>query len=214
MSSVRDLKHEYDGGFSIDIPSWEILDDGVTALWGPSGAGKTSVFRILLGLDPCPSLVWKHEGEDLARLPAPQRRLGVVFQTFELFPHMTARENISFAARARRRPAVASEGLFAELIEMLALNPFLERKVGLLSGGEAQRVALARALIGEPRILLLDEPFSSLDADLRQEARALVARLVRLRKTPTLLITHDPDDLHMLATKVTEIKNGRLVSGH
>src|SRR5665213_3519436 len=103
MSLVRGLIREYDG-FKIDIPVWDIADRGITALWGPSGAGKTSVFRLLIGLEPCPGLEWIFAGEDLAAVPAPDRCLGVVFQTLELFPHMTAEENILFAAHARRLP--------------------------------------------------------------------------------------------------------------
>src|SRR5882762_2710258 len=98
MSLVEQLEKKYDD-FTIDIPRWEILDKGVTALSGPSGSGKTTVFRILIGLIPCPGMMWNFGDVDLARLPVGERRLGVVFQSLELFPHMTARENIFFAAR-------------------------------------------------------------------------------------------------------------------
>src|SRR5271165_2213509 len=100
MSLVKGLVRDYDG-FTLSIPTWEIPDQGITALWGPSGSGKTTAFRLLIGLEPCPGLSWTFAELDIAALPVPQRRLGVVFQTLELFPHMTARENILFAARAR-----------------------------------------------------------------------------------------------------------------
>jgi ABC-type sulfate/molybdate transport systems ATPase subunit len=210
VSWVRNLKHDY-GDFKIEIPEWEILDQGVTALWGPSGAGKTSVFRLLLGLDkPEPGFTWKFGDVDLASLSTPERRLGVVFQTLELFPHMTARENIWFAVEARGIPRARAEGHLQSLSETLALGGFLERRTSVLSGGERQRVALARALIGEPRLLFLDEPFSALDAGLRSEARSLVKRVIEREKIPTVLITHDPEDLGVLATRVTKIDNGRL----
>ena len=210
MSWVRNLKHDY-GDFKIDIPEWEILDQGVTALWGPSGAGKTSVFRLLLGLDrPEPGFTWQFGEVDLATLPTPERRLGVVFQTLELFPHMTARENVWFAVEARGIPRDRAEAHFKTLTETLALGSFLDRRTSLLSGGERQRVALARALIGEPRLLFLDEPFSALDAHLRSEARALVKRVIEREKIPTVLITHDPEDLGVLATRVTKLKDGHL----
>lgn len=211
MSWVRGLKHDY-GDFTIDIPEWEILDQGVTALWGPSGAGKTSVFRFLIGLETCRSLSWEFKGEDLAKLPVPKRRLGVVFQSLELFPHMTARENIAFAAEARRIDASEASVRIEELSMLLGLNAALDRRATLLSGGEKQRVALARALIGQPRILFLDEPFSALDADLRHEARTLVKRVIEVEKIPAVLITHDREDLSALAAKVSEINNGRLVT--
>ncbi|MES2965197.1 MAG: ATP-binding cassette domain-containing protein [Bdellovibrionota bacterium] len=212
MSWVRNLKHDY-GDFKIDIPEWEILDQGVTALWGPSGAGKTSVFRLLLGLDrPEVGFSWKFGDVDLAALATPERRLGVVFQTLELFPHMTARENIWFAAEARGIERTRAEAHLNSLVETLAIGSFLDRRAIVLSGGERQRVALARALIGEPRLLFLDEPFSALDANLRQEARALVKRVIEREKIPTVLITHDPEDLGVLATRVTQLQGGRLVS--
>src|SRR5690348_14214583 len=103
MSLVEGLQKRFDD-FEIDIPRWEILDRGITALSGPSGSGKTSVLRMLIGLEPCPGLRWMFKGEDLARMSLADKRLGVVFQSLELFPHMSARENILFAARARKIP--------------------------------------------------------------------------------------------------------------
>ncbi len=213
MSTVKNLRADY-GDFKIDIPEWSILDEGVTALWGPSGAGKTSVFRLLLGLDRAePGFSWDFRGEDLARLSTPDRRLGVVFQTLELFPHMTARGNILFASDSRRIPRAEAETHLRSLAETLGLTPLLDRRASVLSGGERQRVALARSLIGKPRILFLDEPFSALDADLRSDARRLVAQAIATEKIPTVLITHDREDLTVLASKTTEISHGRLVSG-
>ncbi len=210
MSLVKNLRADY-GDFKIDIPEWEILDDGVTALWGPSGAGKTTVFRLLLGLDqPKPGFEWNFRGENLAALPTPERRLGVVFQSLELFTHMNARENIMFAAEARGIASSEASTHLKSLVETLGLSSSLERRASVLSGGERQRVALARALIGKPRLLFLDEPFSALDADLRTEARNLVRTAIAAEKIPTVLITHDRSDLDSLATKVTEIHNGRI----
>lgn len=212
MSLVEGLVRSY-GDFTIDIPRWEIADSGVTALWGPSGAGKTTVFRILIGLETCPGLHWRFGDVDLASLPIPERRLGVVFQSLELFPHLSARENIWFAARARGLSGAAVEARFDRLVEDLRMSSFLARRASVLSGGEAQRVALARALIGEPRFLFLDEPFSSMDAELRGDARALVRRTLEHFGVPTLLITHDESDLRDLARDVVRIRDGRLVDG-
>ena len=213
MSSVKNLRADY-GDFRIDIPEWTILDEGVTALWGPSGAGKTSVFRLLLGLDKAEKgFTWDFRGENLAALSTPERRLGVVFQTLELFPHMTARQNIMFAAESRTISRDSAETHLRSLSETLGLVPLMDRRASILSGGERQRVALARALIGKPRVLFLDEPFSALDADLRSGARELVREAIAAEKIPTVLITHDREDLNVLAAKVSEIKDGRLVSG-
>ena len=211
MSRVENLLIEYPD-FRIDIPSWEILDQGVTALWGPSGAGKTTVFRALLGLEPVQSLKWIVEGEDLAQLSTPKRKLGVVFQTLDLFPHMSARENIRFAAQARELSSAETKQREEELVLTLKMSGFIDRSASVISGGEKQRVALARAMIAKPRVLFLDEPFSSLDADLKSEARTLVKSAVSAWRIPTVLVTHDKDDLTALASKVSEIRDGRIVS--
>jgi ABC-type sugar transport system ATPase subunit len=209
MSLVKNLVRRY-SDFTLDIPLWEIPDQGVTALSGPSGSGKTTAFRLLIGLDPCPGLEWHMGGQDLGRLPVPQKNLGVVFQSLELFPHMTAEQNIRFAATARQMPEQQTAEKLKELVADLRLEACLQRKAAVLSGGEAQRVALARAVIAQPRFLFLDEPFSSLDLELRVEARALVRKTIERLQIPTLLITHDPEDLKALAQQVVRIREGRL----
>ena len=211
MSWVRNLKHDY-GDFQIEIPAWEILDQGVTSLWGASGAGKTSVFRLLLGLDrAAKGFSWDFNGVDLAKLSTPDRKLGVVFQTLELFPHLSAKENILFAAESRAISRSDSDAHLRELVKVLSLESCLDRRASFLSGGERQRVALARALIGRPRILFLDEPFSAMDSGLRSEARNLVRRAIENEGLPTVLITHDRDDLEAFGGKVSEIQRGRII---
>jgi ABC-type Fe3+/spermidine/putrescine transport system ATPase subunit len=210
MGLVQNLIRDY-GDFKVDISSWTIEDKGITALWGPSGSGKTSIFRLLIGLEPCPGLKWEFNGVDLAQLPVPERRLGVVFQTYELFPHLSAEENIQFAAQARKIPKDQTAKDLQELIEELQLQGCRTRQAYLLSGGEKQRVALARALIGQPRFLFLDEPFSAIDEDLRDDARQLVKRVIEHRRIPTLLITHDRRDVAFLAHQMVEILDGRIV---
>jgi sulfate transport system ATP-binding protein/putative spermidine/putrescine transport system ATP-binding protein len=211
VSLVENLRHDY-GDFKLEIPSWEILDTGVTALCGPSGSGKTSVFRMLLGLEKNPNFSWIFKGEDLAKKKTPERRLGVVFQSYDLFPHMTARENILFAAKARKVPTERAEKRLKEISQTLKMDSFLDRKASLCSGGEKQRIALARAIIGEPQILLLDEPFSALDSNLRQESRKLVKDLIEKEKIPTVLVTHDKEDVDFLANKVSYIENGSITN--
>lgn len=210
MSLVEDLYCDY-GDFKIEIPRWEILDQGVTVLVGPSGSGKTSVFRLLIGLEPAPRLKWMFKGVDLARLPVPSRRLGVVFQSLDLFPHLSAEENILFAAKARRLPSTEAREKLDHLVSRLSLGSVLKKSAQVLSGGERQRVALARALIGRPQILLLDEPFSALDENLRQESRELVKSVLREEKIPALLITHDEKDVRSLADQVSRIEAGRIL---
>lgn len=209
MSFVENLHKDYDG-FHLKIPKWEILDQGVTALWGPSGSGKTSVFRVLLGLEACADLSWRWGDQDLAKLSTPERNLGVVFQGLELFPHLTAKENIFFGAKARKIAEDLAWDRFKKMDQVLNFGRFADRKADLLSGGEKQRVALARALMTFPRMLFLDEPFSALDEDLKAEARDLLKNLLQETQTPALLITHDRRDLKELASKITEIRDGQI----
>ncbi len=211
MSTIKNLFLKFEE-FSIDIGELELLDQGVTALWGASGSGKTTVFRTLCGLIDCPSLEWEFQGERLDQLSPGERRLGVVFQSLDLFPHMTAKDNIMFAAKARSISQEVANKDLEHLSEVLEMNRFLNRKAHLLSGGESQRVALARALISQPRILLLDEPFSALDRDLRLEARRLLNSLLQEKPIPVFMITHDSEDIDELATRVCRIEMGQITS--
>lgn len=210
MSIVEVLKIKK-GNFELNLSQWEIPDQGVHVLWGSSGSGKTTVLRSLLGLDSPKEFIWKFLGLDLAKLKAPERRLGVVFQTLDLFHHMTAEENILFAAKARGLKDQEAQEVLADWSKKLGMESFLKTKTSNISGGEAQRVALLRALIGRPRMLLLDEPFSQLDPDLRKESRGILKKFISEMSIPTLLITHDLDDVKDLATSQSTIKNGRII---
>jgi len=214
LSKIKNLTRIYKdagGNFSIEIPEWIIADSGITALCGPSGSGKTSVIRLMLGLDDAPKLEWWWGELNLMSLPIGERRMGVVFQNYDLFPHLTARENILLAAKVRKIPPEVVQNKMAELVGRLQLQNCLDRPAQVLSGGERQRVALARALIGEPRFLFLDEPFSALDAGLRDEARALVKQMLSAYKIPTLMVSHDKEDVRVLADHMVHIQGGRLV---
>ncbi|MCX7979224.1 MAG: ATP-binding cassette domain-containing protein [Bdellovibrionaceae bacterium] len=211
MSLVRDLRFDF-GDFSVDVPQMEIPDKGVTVLSGPSGSGKSSILRALIGLIQVPQMVWEFQGEDLNRLPIPERRLGVVFQNYDLFPHMSVYENVLFAARARRIPESEFLERYRRISSLLHLEEFAHRKASVVSGGERQRAALARAVIGRPRVLLLDEPFSALDSHLRSESRNLVKELVKTLEIPALLVTHDEEDVRVLADERIYIEKGRIKS--
>ena len=207
MSLIENLRHQYDD-FLIDIPRWELSDEGISSLQGPSGSGKTSVIRLLLGLDACPGLLWKIQGVDVAQLPVREKKLGVVFQSLDLFPHMTAEQNWLFGRESRGLDL--SSALVKEIPHRLKIDGLAKQNVMTMSGGERQRVALARALLLEPRFLFLDEPFSALDIELRSAARALVREVIRSMRIPTLLITHDPEDVRELSDHQFKIQNGKL----
>lgn len=199
------------GNFSLKIDSLSIADKGVTAFTGASGAGKTTFFNTLIGIHNPAGWSWQFKDENLAELSISGRRLGVVFQTYDLFPHLSAKENIQLIFRVRNT-AEKFEETIEPYLARLALKKCWNTKAADLSGGEKQRVALLRALICKPRILLLDEPFAALDADVKTEARALVKSLITDLDIPTYLITHDEADIEALAQQVIFIQNGQFAS--
>jgi sulfate transport system ATP-binding protein/putative spermidine/putrescine transport system ATP-binding protein len=165
-----------------------------------------------MGLDESPGWSWKLGDIDLATQPVDKRRLGVVFQSYELFPHLTAEENIAFAAEARGLGKQETQTKIAKLLKSLDLERARATRAIHLSGGEKQRVALARALVGNPIALLLDEPFSALDEELKAQARTLVGDVTKDLQIPVLMITHDQRDLNVLSTRAYRLKSGRIVS--
>lgn len=209
MSLIKNLFYKI-GHFQLNVPEWAFSDEGVTALTGDSGSGKTTILKILCGLVPCPQLSWKFQGQDLAQLPPPDRKLGVCFQDLRLFPHLTARENILFAIQARGVLFKERKKDFEEMINFLGLENSLDLFISELSGGEKQRVALARALIVKPKILLLDEPFSYLDANNKRQARRLTRDLVKKYSIPLLLISHDREDIKDLANEEFYLDQGKI----
>jgi ABC-type Fe3+/spermidine/putrescine transport system ATPase subunit len=207
--SVVEVFYRELSDFNVDIRDWKISDSGITALWGPSGAGKTTIIKGLLGLDPKCKVVWKLNNIDIAKVPLGKRRLGVVFQDLALFNHLKAEENILFPVNKKIHQHWQED--FEMLVNELGLMRILDRPVHQLSGGEKQRVALARALINRPEMLLLDEPFSSLDESVRGAAREVVKKLNKKFSCPMLLVTHDRQDVQVLADKVSYIDAGKIV---
>lgn len=206
MSYIKNLNIQYDD-FSLNIETLEVSDQGITLLQGPSGIGKTTFLRCLMGLEKN-NFEWEFQGENLAALPPPQRRLGVVFQSVELFSNLTVIENILFHARARNLSPEAYRKKLQRWLEVSGLEKKINQKVQTLSGGEKQRVALLRALIGQPKILLLDEPFSALDQRLKKELRDLIKEIVREEKIPCLVVSHDENDATNFADHVIIFENG------
>lgn len=209
MSCIQNLIKDY-GDFKIQVDRVEIPDEGITLVQGPSGAGKTSFLRVLMGLDSCKSFSWEFQGQDLAKLKSRDRHLGVVFQSLELFPHMTAYENIYFHARARKISRVIFEKNMESLFEISKMRPHFKKPVRHLSGGEKQRVALLRAFAGNPQILLLDEPFSSLDLELKQNLKSFLETALGLKKIPCLMVSHDPEDAQY-AKKILFFSEGKII---
>lgn len=196
----------------------------IVALLGPSGCGKTSLLRAIAGLEEPSSGEIVIGGRTVSTSPDPasstkrtwvqpeQRDVGMVFQDGALFPHLTVHQNIVFGLRAARkkysRPEIAAR--VAELLELVDLADYGDRMPGTLSGGQQQRVALARSLAPQPKVLLLDEPFSALDTALRVQVRAEVARIVRDIGVTTIFVTHDQDEAFVLGDKVAVMRRGRI----
>lgn len=212
MSLVKKINIHYED-FHLQVDELEIPDQGITLIQGPSGAGKTTFLRILMGLDPLvrSNFEWIFNGEDLAKKNPPDRKLGVVFQGGELFPHMTVKENILFHAIARKISKDTYTKKLEQYVKIAKLENKLNQKVSTLSGGEKQRVALLRALIGQPKILLLDEPFSALDPALKTELKAFLKEIVKIDQKPCLIVSHDEKDADDLANFVIIFEGGKVL---
>lgn len=211
MSVVKNLCKEFPE-FSVEIKEWSVDDQGITVLWGASGSGKTTIVRTLSGIDPLPGFEWHRGGKDVGRIPAHKRGVGVVLQHYGLFPHLTAEENIFFPIEAQKRDKKEARVLFDKWTAILKIQDILGRKAHVLSGGEQQRVALARALITQPQYLILDEPFSALDPDLKSSARHLLKTVLEEEKIGGLLVTHDREDVAALAQHVVILQKGRIIA--
>ncbi len=173
---------------------------------GPSGVGKSTFMEALCGFIGNKEFQWGIGREILSDVPPHKRHLGVVFQNYELFPHMSSEKNIEFPLLVKGIKKKDRGNLLQEMKVKLFLTDCWHTKATLLSGGEAQRVALARAIVSKPKVLFLDEPFSSLDIEIKNEARKLTANVVREFQIPVLLISHDPSDATPFAAEVVRLE--------
>ncbi|WP_306232316.1 ABC transporter ATP-binding protein [Agrococcus beijingensis] len=205
------VRVEYDGQVALEGLDLEVREGEFFTLLGPSGCGKSTALRALAGfIEPTAGSLWV-DGRDVTRVPSEGRGVGMVFQSYALFPSMTVRENIAFGLRVQRRAAGERRELVDRVAEQVGLAPAqLERGVAELSGGQQQRVAIARALVLEPRILLLDEPLSNLDAKLRVQLRGELQRLQRELGVTTLYVTHDQDEALALSDRIAVLSDGRV----
>jgi thiamine transport system ATP-binding protein len=204
--SVHDLTVRYGDLAAVSDVDLAVADGEVVALLGPSGCGKSTLLRAVAGLEPAAAgrVCW--DGADLARVPVHRREFGLVFQDGQLFPHRDVAGNVAFGLRMRRLGPTRER--VAELLELVGLSGYEDRRVTELSGGEAQRVALARALAPRPRLLLLDEPLSALDRVLREQLALDLARV--LTGSTALVVTHDHDEAFTLADRVAVMRAGRI----
>ncbi len=208
--SVRDLTVHYGSFAAVRDAGLDIADGEVLALLGPSGSGKSTLLRAITGLEPPTSGTVRWDGEDLSGVPVHRRGFGLVFQDGQLFPHKDVASNIAFGLRMHGVPRAEHAERVRALLDLVGLEGYGRRRVTELSGGQAQRVALARALAPEPRLLLLDEPLSGLDAGLREQLAIDLAALLRRSKITALLVTHDQEEAFTLADRVAVLDDGEI----
>jgi sulfate transport system ATP-binding protein len=210
MIEVRGLTKRFGTFYALDEVSLEVPGGGLVALLGPSGSGKTTLLRILAGLERPDRGSALLDGVDLASQSARQRNVGLVFQHYALFRHLDVYENIAFALRVRKRPEAEVDARVRELLSLIQLESLEHRLPSQLSGGQRQRVALARALAARPRVLLLDEPFGALDAQVRAELRGWLRRLHDEIHLTTVFVTHDQDEAFEVADRVVVMNRGKI----
>jgi sulfate/thiosulfate transport system ATP-binding protein len=207
---ARNLVKRFGGFVALDDVSVTVPDGSLTALLGPSGGGKSTLLRVIAGLEQPDAGDVLIGGESMVGVPAQQRGVGLVFQHYAAFKHMNVRDNVAFGLKIRKRPKAEVRARVDELLTLVHLQGFADRYPAQLSGGQRQRMALARALAVEPRVLLLDEPFGALDARVRRELREWLRRLHDEVHVTTIFVTHDQEEAMEVAEQIVVINEGRI----
>ncbi|WP_028660273.1 ABC transporter ATP-binding protein [Nocardioides insulae] len=208
--SLDHVTVEYDGVPAVRDVSLELPDAAVLAVLGPSGSGKSTLLRAVAGLEPAAGTIsW--DGRSLAGVPTHRRGFALMFQDGQLFGHLTVARNVGYPLKLRKVRGSAASSRIEELLALVGLEGYADRLPGTLSGGERQRVALARALAVEPKLLLLDEPLSALDAGLRERLAGDLARILRESGTTALMVTHDQEEAFAVADRLAVMRAGHLV---
>jgi sulfate/thiosulfate transport system ATP-binding protein len=208
--SARHITKRFGSFVALDDVTVEIPSGSLTALLGPSGGGKSTLLRVMAGLEPPDTGVVELDGSDATSLPPQRRNVGFVFQHYAAFKHMTVFRNVAFGLEIRKRPKDEIRRRVTELLELVHLEAFADRMPAQLSGGQRQRMALARALAVEPSLLLLDEPFGALDAQVRKELRNWLRRLHDQMHVTTVFVTHDQEEAMDVADRIVVMANGRV----
>lgn len=190
---------------NLNLPSGKMI-----TFLGPSGSGKSTLFRLVAGLDDASEGNIRFDGEDVTRHPAHKRNVGMVFQNYALFPHLNVWENISYGLKLQKRPKAERRARAEELLELIKLPHIADRSIKQLSGGQQQRVSIARALAKEPRLFLLDEPLSALDAKLREHMQTELCDLQQTLGITTIVVTHDQREAMTMSDVVVVIDQGEI----
>jgi multiple sugar transport system ATP-binding protein len=209
--SLEKVNKVYENGFhAVHDLSLDIADGEFMVLVGPSGCGKTTALRMVAGLEDITAGVLRIGGKEVNDESPKERDIAMVFQNYALYPHMTVAQNIGFALKLRKLPKAELDAKVKEAADILGLTDWLDRKPGQLSGGQRQRVAMGRAIVRQPSVFLMDEPLSNLDAKLRVQMRAEVARIQRHLGVSTIYVTHDQIEAMTMGDRVTVMREGRL----
>ncbi|GGH50584.1 ATP-binding cassette domain-containing protein [Frigidibacter albus] len=210
--TLRNIAKTYPGGTRALLPTdLDIAEGEIVSLLGPSGCGKTTLLRIIAGLETADAgAEIRFKDDDITHQPVERRKVGMVFQSYALFPNMSVRGNIGYGLKMQGLPRAQIDARVDEVIALCRLEPYAGRAITALSGGQRQRVALARAFAPRPRLLLLDEPLSALDAALRGQLRDELAALLRQFGITAIFVTHDQDEAMAIADRVAVMSQGRV----
>lgn len=198
-------KNEVLKGISLNIEQGEFV-----SLLGPSGCGKSTLLRCLSGLETIDRGTFVLDGKDVTETPAQNRNIGMVFQQYSLFPNMTVEENLSFPLTIQKMPKADQKAKIDDVLEIVGLTDKKKAYPGNLSGGQQQRVALARAIISRPKVLLLDEPLSAIDAKLRKNLQIEIRRIQQELNITTIFVTHDQDEAMSMSDRICLLNNGNI----
>ena len=207
---IKNITKKFGTVTAVDNVSLDIAQDEFVCILGPSGCGKTTLLRLIAGLEEANEGELFIDGENLIKVAAQHRNFGIVFQSYSLFPNMTIAENVGYGLMIRKVPKPEIDKRVEQLLEQVHLSDQSEKLPHLLSGGQQQRVALARALAVDPKLLLLDEPLSALDAKVRKTLRIEIREVQKTLGIPTVMVTHDQEEAMTMADRIVCMKDGKI----
>lgn len=208
MLSLKHIKKSFDNQSVLKDITLDIYDGEIVSILGPSGSGKTTLLNIILGIVESDSGEMLFNDTDITKMPMEQRGFNIVFQDYALFPNLNAYKNIIYGLK--NDPSISTKEEVDELIDLLGLQPHLDKRIDQLSGGQKQRVALARTMVMKPKILLLDEPLSALDGVIKESIKERIKRIAKEYNLTTIIVTHDPEEALTLSDRVLIINEGEI----
>lgn len=205
MLSLKNISFSYDGKHQVlEDVSFDVKQGEIIAILGSSGSGKSTLLNIIAGLEFPTGGKTMLNDVDITNLECEKRKIGLIFQDYALFPHLTVEKNVAFSLKDKK------DKIVEEMLGLVKMSSYKKRYPYELSGGEQQRVAIARSLVAQPQVLLLDEPFSNLDANLKKQVRTEIKEILKHSGTTAILVTHDIEDAYDLASAIVYLKSGKV----